>query len=248
MNSKDDDLPGVRLQKVLAAAGVASRRACEELIAQGRVEVDGWIVREQGVRVDPDRAVVKVDGARISVKETARYLVVNKPRGMLSAMSDSDGRPCVGDLVEHRAERLFHVGRLDADSEGLLLLTNDGELAHRLTHPSYGVRKIYLAEVTGAVAKDLGRVLRAGVELDDGVAQADSFRVVGRSGARVMVEIGLHEGRKHIVRRLLAAVGHPVQRLVRTEIGPVKLGDLRPGKIRPLTQREIGELFAAVER
>lgn len=248
MTNVEDGQLGVRLQKVLAAAGVASRRACEQLIAQGRVEVDGRIVREQGVRVDPNRAIVKVDGARISVKETARYLVVNKPRGMLSAMSDAEGRPCVGDLVEHRAERLFHVGRLDADSEGLLLLTNDGELAHRLMHPSYGVRKTYLAEVTGAVPRELGRTLRTGVELDDGLARADSFRVVGRAGARVMVEIVLHEGRKHIVRRLLAAVGHPVQRLVRTEIGPVKLGDLRPGKIRPLTQREIGELFSAVER
>ena len=248
MNTSTDDQAGIRLQKVLAAAGVASRRACEQLIAQGRVEVDGRVVREQGVRVDPSRAVVKVDGVRISVRETARYLAVNKPRGMLSAMSDSAGRPCVGDLVEHRSERLFHVGRLDADSEGLLLLTNDGELAHRLMHPSYGVRKTYLAEVTGAVPRELGRILRAGVELEDGVARADSFRVVGRAGARVMVEIVLHEGRKHLVRRLLAAVGHPVQRLVRTEIGPVKLGDLRPGKIRPLTQRELGELFAAVER
>jgi 23S rRNA pseudouridine2605 synthase len=247
MNNAAHGQTGTRLQKVLAAAGVASRRACEELIAAGRVEVDGRVVREQGVRVDPDRAVVKVDGVRISVREAARYLAVNKPRGMLSAMSESTGRPCIGDLVEHRAERLFHVGRLDVDSEGLLLLTNDGELAHRLMHPSYGVRKTYFAEVTGAVPRDLGRLLRAGVELDDGLARADSFRVVGRSGARVMVEIALHEGRKHIVRRLLAAVGHPVQRLVRTEIGPVKLGDLRPGKIRPLTQREIGELFAAVD-
>ncbi len=248
MNSINNEQEGVRLQKVLAAAGVASRRACEELIGQGRVEVDGRVVREQGVRVDPSRAVVKVDGVRISVRETARYLAVNKPRGMLSAMSDSAGRPCLGDLVEHRAERLFHVGRLDADSEGLLLLTNDGELAHRLMHPSYGIRKTYLAEVTGAVPRELGRILRAGVDLEDGVARADSFRVVGRAGARVMVEIALHEGRKHIVRRLLAAVGHPVQRLIRTEIGPVKLGELRPGKIRPLNQREIGELFAAVER
>jgi 23S rRNA pseudouridine2605 synthase len=247
MNQSEPGQQGIRLQKVLAAAGVASRRACEQLIAQGRVEVDGRIVREQGVRVDPDRAVVKVDGVRVAVREAARYLAVNKPRGMLSAMSDRDGRPCLGDLVEHRSERLFHVGRLDADSEGLLLLTNDGELAHRLMHPSYGVRKTYIAEVTGTVPREVGRTLRAGVELEDGVARADSFRVVGRAGARVMVEIALHEGRKHIVRRLLAAVGHPVQRLVRTQIGPVMLGELRPGKIRPLTQREVGELFAAVE-
>jgi 23S rRNA pseudouridine2605 synthase len=247
MTEPDAAQPGTRLQKVLASAGVASRRACEQLIAQGRVEVDGRIVREQGTRVDPELVVIKVDGVRVSVRETARYLAVNKPRGMLSAMSDPGGRPCLGDLVGNRAERLFHVGRLDADSEGLLLLTNDGELAHRLMHPSYGVPKTYLAEVTGTVPREAGRMLRAGVELEDGVAKADHFRVVGRAGARVMVEITLHEGRKHIVRRLLAAVGHPVQRLVRTSIGPVMLGELRPGKTRPLTQREVGALFAAVE-
>jgi 23S rRNA pseudouridine2605 synthase len=232
---------------VLAAAGVGSRRACEELIAQGRVEIDGKVVLEQGVRVDPEQVVIKVDGMRVPTRASALYLAVNKPRGMVSTMSDPEGRPCLADLVGHRSQRLFHVGRLDADSEGLLLLTNDGELAHRLTHPSFGVRKTYLAEVVGTVPRDLGKTLRAGVELDDGMVKVDSFRVVGRSGARVLVEVVLHEGRKHIVRRLLSAVGHPVQRLVRTEVGPVRLGDLRPGKTRPLTRSEIAELFAAVD-
>jgi 23S rRNA pseudouridine2605 synthase len=247
MSETQDDRLGVRLQKVLAAAGAGSRRACEELIAAGRVAVDGRIVTEQGVRVDPERVVIKVDGMRLSTRTEALYLLVNKPRGMVSTMSDPEGRPCLADLVGRREQRLFHVGRLDADSEGLLLLTNDGELAHRLTHPSFGVPKTYIAEVTGAVSRDLGKTLRTGIELDDGFVKVDSFRVVGRTGSRVMVELVLHEGRKHIVRRLLAAVDHPVQRLVRTQVGPIRLGDLRPGKSRPLNRREISELFAAVD-
>jgi 23S rRNA pseudouridine2605 synthase len=183
---------------------------------------------------------------RISTKSSALYLAVNKPRGMVSTMSDPQGRPCLGDLVNHREQRLFHVGRLDADSEGLLLITNDGELAHRLMHPSFGIAKTYVAEVTGTLPKNLGNVLRSGVQLDDGVAAADSFRVIGRAGSHTLVELILHEGRKHIVRRMLAAVGHPVQRLVRTDIGPVRLANLRPGKTRHLTRTEIAELFAAV--
>jgi 23S rRNA pseudouridine2605 synthase len=241
------DQDGIRLQKVLAAAGLGSRRACEEMIAQGRVEVDGRPVLEQGLRVDPERAVIKVDGMRVSTRTSAVYLAVNKPQGMVSTMSDPQGRPCLADLVGNREQRLFHVGRLDADSEGLILLTNDGELAHRLTHPSFGVTKTYLAEVVGTVPRHLGKLLRAGVELDDGLIQVDSFRVVGRAGPRVMVEVVLHEGRNHVVRRLLAAVDHPVQRLIRTAVGPVRLGDLRPGRSRPLNRGEIAELFVAVD-
>jgi 23S rRNA pseudouridine2605 synthase len=242
-----DDHANIRLQKVLAAAGLGSRRACEELIEQGRVEVDGRLVREQGLRVDPEAAVIKVDGMRVSTKTSSVYLAVNKPRGMVSTMSDPQGRPCLADLVGDREQRLFHVGRLDADSEGLILLTNDGELAHRLTHPSFGVPKTYLAEVVGDVPRDLGRLLRTGVELEDGLVQVDAFRVIGRSAGRVMVEVVLHEGRNHVVRRLLAAVDHPVQRLIRTAVGPIKLGDLRPGRSRPLNRGEVGELFAAVD-
>ena len=239
---------GVRLQKVLAAAGVGSRRACEELIAAGRVEVDGRPIREMGVRVDPATAVIKVDGLRVTTDEAGLvHLALNKPPGVVSTMSDPRGRPSVGDIVRDRAgTRLFHVGRLDAETEGLILLTNDGDLAHRLAHPSFGVPKTYLAEVSGPVARGVGRQLRAGVELDDGVVAVDAFRVVGRSGGRVMVELVLHEGRKHVVRRLLDAVGPPVQRLVRTAIGPITLGDLRPGRTRPLTRDEVGRLYREV--
>jgi len=241
------DVPGgIRLQKVLAAAGVGSRRHCEELIGEGRVEVDGEIVRRFGARVDPEHQVIRVDGRRIAASEKLVYVALNKPAGVLTTMSDDRGRRTIADLVGDRAERLFHVGRLDFDTEGLMLLMNDGELAHRLTHPRYGVLKTYLADVPGPLPRDLGRRLMSGVELDDGLATADKFRVVERAGSRALVEITLHEGRKHIVRRMLGAVGHPVSRLVRTQVGPVSLGSLRPGATRRLTPREIGDLYAAV--
>lgn len=241
------DAHGVRLQKVLAAAGVGSRRACEELIAAGRVSVDGRQVREMGLRINPRAAVVRVDGARVNVRDDLVYLALNKPRGVLSAMSDDRGRPTVGDLVAGRSERLFHVGRLDADSEGLLLLTNDGDLAHRLMHPAFGVAKTYLATVPGPVHRDVARRLRSGVTLEDGPVQVDGFRIVQTAGSRAIVEVVLHEGRKHIVRRLLDAVGHPVERLVRTAIGPVRLGNQRAGTLRELTRTELAELYAAVD-
>ena len=241
------DVPGgVRLQKVLAEAGVGSRRHCEELIGAGRVEVDGQTVRRFGARVDPERQVIKVDGKRIPAKPGLIYLAFNKPPKVLTAMSDPRGRRTVADFLGARAERLFHIGRLDYDTEGLMLLTNDGELAHRLAHPSFEVAKTYLAEVTGPVPRDLGRRLATGIELDDGVATADRFRVIDRSGQRALVEITLHEGRKHIVRRMLAETGHPVTRLVRTDVGPIRLGNLAPGDSRELTTREIGELYATV--
>lgn len=237
---------GIRLQKVLAAAGVGSRRACEELIAAGRVSVDGAVVTEQGRRVDPSVAVVHVDGRRVTVRPDLVYLALNKPRGVLSAMSDDRGRPTVGDLVRDQPG-VFHVGRLDGDSEGLLLLTNDGELGHQLMHPSFGVAKTYLATVPAPVPREAGRRLRAGVVLDDGPAVVDAFRVVQTDGRRAIVEVVLHEGRKHIVRRLLAEVGHPVERLVRTAIGPVRLGGQRAGTLRPLTAEEVGELYRLAE-
>lgn len=241
------DEQGVRLQKVLASAGVASRRASEALIAAGRVEVDGQIVKTLGTRVDPATAVIKVDGSRITTSEAGQvYLALNKPTGVVSTMNDPEGRPDLTGYVRGRRERLFHVGRLDAETEGLILLTNDGELAHRLAHPSYEVLKTYVAEVPGPVAPSLGRELRAGIELEDGPVRVDSFRVVGRSGTRVMVEVVLHEGRKHIVRRLLESVGHPVKRLVRTHVGPVAMGDLRPGNTRALTKAEVAALYHEV--
>lgn len=237
---------GVRLQKVLAKAGVGSRRAAEELIAEGRVSVDGAVVTEFGRRVDPQTAVIHVDGVRINVREDMVYLALNKPRGVHTTMADERGRPCVGDYLHGREDRLFHVGRLDAETEGLLLLTNDGDLAHRLMHPSFEVLKTYLAEVAGSVPRGLGRRLKDGVELDDGMVTVDSFRVVDTIGGKSMVELVLHEGRKHIVRRLLAEVGHPVQRLVRTRIGDVHLGNQRSGSLRPLTRAEIGSLYSDV--
>ncbi|MET3806951.1 23S rRNA pseudouridine2605 synthase [Nakamurella sp. UYEF19] len=242
----DANAEGVRLQKVLAAAGVASRRKAEELIKLGRVKVDGVVVKEMGLRIDPDNAVVHVDGNRIVVREDQVYLALNKMPGMLSTMSDELGRPHIGQLLVDRPERLFHVGRLDMDSEGLLLLTNDGELAHRLTHPSYSVMKTYMAEIPGPVPRDLGRRLRAGIELDDGIAKIDHFDVVDLHAGRAVVEVVLHEGRKHIVRRLLGEVGHPVSRLVRTKIGDVQLGHQRPGTLRKLNPVEIALLYKAV--
>ena len=242
----NDTSEGIRLQKVLAAAGVGSRRASEELIAAGRVTVDG-VVALLGARVDPQTSVIHVDGDRVIVRDDLVYLALNKPRGVLSAMSDTRGRRTVGDLVGERPERLFHVGRLDADSEGLLLLTNDGELAHRLMHPSFGVTKTYLATVPAPVGKQVGRQLRAGVVLEDGPVTVDAFRVVQTSGAQAIVEVVLHEGRKHIVRRLLAEVGHPVSRLVRTRIGPVHLGGQRAGTLRPLTRAELADLHRVAE-
>ncbi len=239
---------GIRLQKVLAAAGIGSRRTCELLIAAGRVSVNGIRVTEMGLRVDPATAVIHVDGQRINVREDLVYLALNKPRGVLSAMSDDRGRPTIADLVGDRPERLFHVGRLDGDSEGLLLLTNDGDFAHRLMHPSFGVSKTYLATVPGPIPRDLGRRLRGGVVLDDGPGAVDSFRVVQSQGNRAIVEVVLHEGRKHIVRRLLAEVGHPVQRLVRTAIGPVLLGGQRAGSVRELTRQELADLHALVDK
>jgi 23S rRNA pseudouridine2605 synthase len=241
------DVPdGVRLQKILAEAGIGSRRHCEELIGEGRVSVDGQTVRRFGARVDPVSQVIKVDGKRIPSRPDVVYLMFNKPPKVLTAMSDPHGRRTITDFLGDRAERLFRVGRLDYETEGLMLLTNDGELAHRLAHPSYEVAKTYLAEVTGPVPRDLGRRLATGVELEDGVATADKFRVVDRLGPRVLVEITLHEGRKHIVRRMLAETGHPVSRLVRTDVGPIRLGNLRSGATRELSTREIGELYAAV--
>jgi 23S rRNA pseudouridine2605 synthase len=238
---------GIRLQKVLSQAGVASRRAAEEMIAEGRVSVDGQIIRQMGRRIDPTVAVVRVDGARVELRADVVHLALNKPRGMLSTMSDDRGRTCVGDLVSERDPRLFHVGRLDADTEGLLLLTNDGELGHRLMHPSFAVPKTYFAEVPGPIRRDLGRQLRDGVQLADGLVTVDSFRVVDAHAGRAMVELVLHEGRKHVVRRLLDEVGHPVIRLVRTAIADVRLGNQRPGTLRPLNRPELASLYAAVD-
>jgi 23S rRNA pseudouridine2605 synthase len=232
-----------RLQKVLAAAGVGSRRACEELIAVGRVTVDGHRA-ELGERVDPAVAEIHVDGERVVTNTRLIYLALNKPRGIVSTMADEKGRAGIAELLGTTvSQRVYHVGRLDTDSEGLLLLTNDGSLAHKLTHPSYEVEKTYLAEVAGPLPRTVGRRLLAGIELDDGPAKADAFRLVDAVGRTALVEIVLHEGRNRIVRRMFEEVGHPVSRLVRTAVGPVKLGDLKAGRWRHLTRAEVAALF-----
>ncbi len=241
------DPDGVRLQKILAQAGVGSRRKSEILIDAGRVQVDGHVVRDQGVRIDPARQVVHVDGVRLQLDDTRLYLAFNKPAGVVSTMSDEQGRVSLGDFVYDRPERLFHVGRLDSETEGLILLTNDGELGHRLQHPSYRVQKTYLAEISGPVARDVGQRLRDGVELEDGPVKVDSFKVIDSQPGKALVELVLHEGRKHIVRRALEAVGHPVDRLVRVQVGPLRLGDLRQGRWRVLNSQEVGALFGAVD-
>jgi 23S rRNA pseudouridine2605 synthase len=237
---------GVRLQKVLAEAGVASRRRCEELMSAGRVEVDGVVITQLGARVDPEIAVIRVDGKRLPVAPSKVYLVANKPRGVVSTMADEEGRPDLRTLLTGRPERLFHVGRLDTDTDGLIVLTNDGEFAHRLAHPSFELRKTYLAQVEGVVRAATKRAMLAGVTLDDGVIAVDSVRVVSANQGRSLVELVIHEGRNRIVRRLLAELGHPVIRLSRTAIGPVRLGDLRSGQVRDLTADELGTLLDAV--
>ncbi len=239
---------GVRLQKVLAAAGVASRRAGEQLIAEGRVEVNGRIVAVQGLRVHPDHDVIRVDGQRIPGPRHHVYLAFNKPRGVVTTMNDPEGRPTLTEYLAGRKERLFHVGRLDVDTEGLLILTNDGEFAHRLAHPSYQVPKTYVAEVAGAVDPATLARLRRPIVLDDGPVRAEHVRLVSTAGERSMVRITLHEGRNRIVRRMLDSVGHPVRRLSRIAVGPVRLGNLKPGDLRELDQNELGRLLDLIDR
>jgi 23S rRNA pseudouridine2605 synthase len=233
----------VRLHKLLAQSGVASRRKCEELMLEGLVTVDGEVVTRLGTKVDPETAVVRVDGKRLPPVSPHVYLVLNKPRGVVSTMSDPQGRPTLTDLVADRPERLFHVGRLDTDTSGLLLLTNDGDFANRMAHPSYEVDKTYVAEVTGAVQPDVIEQLLAGVTLDDGPVQVSSAKVISNQGERTIVELVIHEGRNRIVRRLLDHAGHPVRKLTRTAFGPVKLTGLKVGGLRELTNDELGSLL-----
>ncbi|MGC5364927.1 pseudouridine synthase [Streptomyces sp. DT24] len=236
---------GERLQKILARAGMGSRRACEELIDQSRVEVNGKIVVEQGMRVDPHKDEIKVDGLTVAT-QSHLFFALNKPAGVVATMEDPDGRQCLGDYVNNRETRLFHVGRLDTETEGIIMLTNHGELAHRLTHPKYGVKKTYLAAIQGPLPRDLGKRLKDGIPLEDGYARADHFRVVENTGKSYLVEVTLHEGRKHIVRRMLAEAGFPVERLVRTSFGPIPLGDQKSGWLRRLTNTEVGMLMREV--
>ena len=242
---------GQRLQKVLAHAGVASRRACEQLIADGRVSVDGITVTEAGVRVDPLTQEIRVDGSRILTNPELITLMLHKPAGVVTTMEDPEGRPTVAQygrdyLAEHPelpdSLRLVHVGRLDTETEGLLLLSNDGELSHRLMHPSFEIAKTYVAIVDGQVEPWVPRKLRRGIELEDGEAKADRVTVKDSGPRGSIVEITLHSGKNRIVRHMLDAVGHPVTRLARTRLGPLRLGNLRPGQTRPLSGEEIAAL------
>jgi pseudouridine synthase len=239
---------GERLQKVMAAAGVASRRVSEDLIAQGRVTVNGEIVVEPGRRVH-QTDLVTVDGTAIQLDTSRRYLMLNKPVGIVSSLADENGRPDLSKYTSRYEERLFNVGRLDAQTSGLLVLTNDGELAHVLAHPSFGVTKTYIAKVQGDVSAATVRKLTTGIELDDGPIAADVVRLLGKpSRGQSMVEVELHSGRNRIVRRMLNAVGHPVVELVRRQFGPLHLGSLGAGQIRDLTKVELGQLLTLSRR
>lgn len=242
-----DDTEGVRLQKVLAAAGIASRRASEILIEEGRVEVNGQVVTEQGRRVNPETDHIRVDGARIPPPRRHLYLVLNKPRGVVSTMEDPEGRRTLSDYLPRTKERLFHVGRLDTDTEGLIVLTNDGDFAHRLAHPSYQVPKTYLVQAAGVMDNRTIKRLEKGVTLDDGPVKPDKVKLISRAQDRTLLSITLHEGRNRVVRRMLDTVGHPVDRLSRTEIGPIRLGNLKVGETRELTREELGALLDLVQ-
>lgn len=245
---------GIRLQKVLAAAGFGSRRKCEALIDEGRVSVDGRVVTHQGVRVHPESVVIRVDGQRIAAPVGTVVLAMNKPLGVLTAMSDDRGRACVGDLVADSEfgvgsgfHQLFHVGRLDADTEGLLLLTNDGTLSNLLTHPSHGVSKTYVAGVSGVMRPGDLKRLKQGVKIDDRAVDVDHVRLLDTSSRGSLVELSIHEGRNRIVRRLLAELGFPVESLIRTKFGSVNLGRLRSGDIRSLSEQEVASLMDSAE-
>lgn len=224
----------IRLQKFMADCGVASRRASEELILDGRVKVNGQTVRELGTKVNPINVQVEVDGEPIQLPKSKTYLAFYKPAGILSTMSDPEGRPCLADYFGNLNDRLFHVGRLDKESEGLIILTNDGHWAHEATHPSFGVKKTYLVQCEDDVSKVALERLSRGVELDDGLAKPLS---ITRRGP--FVEVVIHEGRNQIVRRMFEEVGFPVMRLIRVAIGSIKLGELPPGKWRSLSDAEL---------
>ena len=238
----------VRLQKALADAGVASRRACEDLITSGRVSVNGVQITILGSKVDPENDELAVDGETVSTNKSKTYLLFNKPAGVLSTMSDPEGRPCLGDFFSDRNERLFHVGRLDKESEGLIVLTNDGEIAHRATHPSYGLVKKYLVEIEGHLSAAAAQELRSGIRLEDGLARALEVTVLREPTPKnAWIEISIHEGRYHIVRRMFEELELPVLRLIRTEFGPLNVGETKVGRWRHVNQGEIENLFTLLK-
>jgi 23S rRNA pseudouridine2605 synthase len=233
----------MRLNKIIADAGVTSRRGADELIESGRVSVDGVVIREMGSKFDPTISEVMVDGETIKPTLSKSYLVLHKPKGVLSTMFDPDGRPSLDDFIDLRKERLFHVGRLDKDSEGLILLTNDGDLTFRATHPSFGLEKTYIIEFDGVLPQGIDKVLLKGVELEDGMGRVLSYRQISPR----WIEVSIHEGRYHIIRRLMEAVGVDVLRLVRTKFGPISLGDTPEGRWRDLNKTELLNLQKALD-
>ncbi|MCF2706509.1 rRNA pseudouridine synthase [Arcanobacterium haemolyticum] len=240
------DANGERLQKLMAHAGVGSRRLCENLISQGRVAVNGEVITELGMRVDPTAVTIHVDGMPIQIDQNKVTIALYKPPGVVSTMEDDMGRPGLAQYVEDRPERLFHVGRLDQDTEGLILLTNDGELAHRLTHPSYEVPKTYIARVEGTVTRGLGRVLEKGITLEDGPIRVDKFTLRESAARNSIIEVTLHSGRNRIVRRMMEEVGHPVMELVRTKFATIEVGHLKPGRTRVVGGTELSALMRSV--
>jgi len=232
----------MRLNKIIADSGVTSRRGADELIESGRVSVDGLVVRELGSKFDPDLVQVMVDGETITRSLSKSYLVLHKPKGVLSTMFDPEGRPSLDDFIDLRKERLFHVVRLDKDSEGLILLTNDGDLTFRATHPSFGLEKTYIIEFDGALPQGVDKILLKGVELEDGMGRVLSFRQISPR----WIEVSIHEGRYHIIRRLMEAVGVDVLRLIRTKFGPISLGDTPEGRWRDLNATELLNLQKAL--
>lgn len=243
MKAQEDTEEGIRLQKVLAQAGYGSRRKCEQIITEGRVEVDGQLVTELGSRVDPEHQQIRVDGSRIHFNDHHITLALNKPRKVLSAMEDPKGRFTLRDIIGDRYERVFHMGRLDYDSEGLILMTDDGELAQHVMHPKYEVEKTYIATVKGHIGGNVcRRLVTQGVVLDDGLIRLDRCAILDHNREHTMVKVVIHSGKNRIVRRIFGAIGYPVVRLVRTQIGPIKLGEVKPGAYRVLSNAEIKSL------
>ena len=236
-------MPELRLNKIIAEAGITSRRGADELIIDGRVSVDGFIVRELGAKYDPDLVKVMVDGETITRSLTKNYVVLHKPKGVLSTMFDPEGRPSLADFIDLRTERLFHVGRLDKDSEGLILLTNDGDLTFRATHPSFGLEKTYIIEFDGNLPVGVDKVLLRGIELEDGMGRVLTFKQLSPQ----WIEVSIHEGRYHIIRRLMEAVDVRVLRLIRTKFGPISLGDTPEGRWRDLNSGELVSLQKALD-
>ena len=228
----------MRLNKIIADAGITSRRGADELIESGRVSVDGLTIREMGSKFDPELVQVMVDGETITRSVSKSYLVLHKPKGVLSTMYDPDGRPSLSDFIDLRKERLFHVGRLDKDSEGLILLTNDGDLTFRATHPSFGLEKTYIIEHEGKLPTGIDKILLKGIELEDGMGRVLTYRELSPT----WLEVSIHEGRYHIIRRLMEAVDVHVLRLIRTHFGPISLGDTPEGRWRNLNEGELTNL------